>query len=285
MVDDPIFSEPATPPSGDATPTPAAPSNGGDPTATPNVTLEQATEMVRQGVEQATQPLLERLEALNQPAPAPPPAATPEPTPPGDFLTEFSQSPEQAVDARVDARLKALGPVLQNIVTGGHGAFVDIEAQLVDGQFGEGAWQEHFQKPLTKIWDAYRANNPVALSDRATIQREVNGLKGQLFDQLVEFKQKSAETRAAAANENLKSLTDGVVGAVVERTNLTGGIRRMDPGEPTAAEIDRVKPYLAERISAIGGEESPKEFLKRTDYGNTLEDYRKKQAELKKEGN
>jgi hypothetical protein len=108
-------------------------------------------------------------------------------------------------------------------------------------------------------------------------------MKGARLNELVEFRTKSQETQTAADMERLGKLKDGIVGEVEQRTNLTGGIRRLSDGGAAKADLDRIDGYLAERKAAIGGEETAKEFHERTDYGNTIDDFRKHQESLKKE--
>ena len=51
----------------------------------------------------------------------------------------------------------------------------------------------------------------------------------------------------------------------------------------TETVTDDMKGYLAERQAAIGGDESAKDWAKRTDYGNTLEDFLVHQKTMEKQ--
>ncbi len=198
---------------------------------------------------------------------------------PTDFLTELtSGNAEAAIGKVIDAKMGVLTPLLANLMKSGSKAFTDIEATQVDQKFGSGAWEKFFRSPMQHIMDSYAKTNPAALSDSAMISREVNGLKGELLDQLVEHRDDSQQASTQQEHSQLSTLTEGLRAEF--RTNGTGGIRSITPvGEEVTPEL---KEYLAERDRNIGTKTDPKEWLEKTDYGNTLEDYQNKQAELSK---
>jgi len=273
MPDDNLFpNQPVNDPPGN----PPANGNGADPAAAQApLTLEAGAELVTQ----ALTPLMERLEEQGQVirrlAEAPPPAPV-EPKeltgPAVDFLTQFSEDPEGAVAAKAHEPVKQLLPLISNLMASATGAFVSMEAAEIDQEFGPGAWKKHFEKPMTSIIDNYRAQNPAALSDRSTITKEVNGLKGVVFNELVDYREESRKKAAETSANRDKQLTEGVLEQVTQRTNLTGGLRRAEGSGEEVTEA--VKGYLADRARAIGTKaEDPKEWLQRTDYGNSLEDY------------
>lgn len=250
--------------------------NGKDPAGNAGLTMAEAAELITQ----ANAPLLEKVAELtasmgrmNQPTPKDPVVT---PVEPADFLTRFSEDPEGAIDARIASQFQTVAPVIGNIINSGTGAFVGLEAQQVDQEFGEGAWAKYIDKPLTVILDSYKQSNAAALSDRGTITREVNGLKGQLLNELVEHRDTSKQKATEAGEASQKDLLETVMAGV--RTNLTGGIRsNQTVGEEVTEEL---KGYLAERQAAIGGDESGKDWLQRTDYGNTIEEYVAHQKKL-----
>jgi hypothetical protein len=98
----------------------------------------------------------------------------------------------------------------------------------------------------------------------------------------MEFKTNSTKLTEEQKTKQQKELAEGILKDVTQRTNLTGGIRRIESG---AEEItEQVKGYVAERQRAIGGSEDPKAFLERTDYGNSWEDFQAHQKKMKAKG-
>jgi hypothetical protein len=284
-VDDPMFPDNQNSAGGGEPGKAPAPGNGTDPNAADPLTLESAAALIT--ASQA--PLLKRLEELGETTAqvvqsmnqTRTPANQPEPNTQDqeDFLTQFGVDPEAAVNAAVSKQLGTLAPLIGNLMNSGTSAFVGLEAQQIDAEFGAGAWNKLFDKPLAVILDGYRQNNAMALSDRNVITNEVNGLKGKLFNELVTFRTEAQKTNADTVDANRKELTDGIVADVTQRTNLTGGLRRIEGmGEEVTEEL---KQYLAERVAATGEKIEPKEWLARTDYGNSIEEYNAHQEKLK----
>jgi hypothetical protein len=270
---DPLFdSEPAKP-------------NGGDP-APVEETAPQAgisPEMFAQGIEQLVGPLREQIGELsaavsrmNQAPVNREPVHSPEPE--ADFLTSFSNNPEGAIKNVVSGELKGLAPFLNTILEGGSSAFVDIEAQRIDQEFGKGAWEKFYQKPMGEIVQTYQTKQPTALGDRGVIRREVDGLTGRMVGKLIEHQQEFRTKTEKDETEKVGVLQENILKEAMKRTSLTGGIRRMPTGEQEVTE--ELKGYLKERMDAIGLEQDPKDFLKQTDYGNTLEEYEAHQTKL-----
>jgi hypothetical protein len=277
MPDDNLFPDKPDVPAGG----PPAKPNGQDSGESP-VTVELAAEMVAQGVTQGLTPLAERLEEvsqtltkLQQPAsPNPPPKADP----PGDFLTEFSEDPEAAIDKRAMRPIEQIMPLFSNFLNSAVSGWTSLEANKIDQEFGPGAWDKFFNKPMSTILDNYKTNNAAALSDNSVITKEVNGLKGVQFNELVEFREASQKKAAEETDENRKTLVDGVL-EQLPRTNLMGGLRRTPDGTEEVPE--GLKEYLEERARVIGTEApDPKTWLKERDYGNSIEDYQKHQEKL-----
>jgi hypothetical protein len=279
-IDDPLFPDTG---GGAGDPPPKTPANGGDPNPTTGISMAEAAELVTQ----AQAPLLEKIETLSEATAKLAQNATanqqnqttPDPQGDGDFLTEFSQDPEKAVKTLMRGEMGAIAPLIGNLMNSGTSAFVGIEAQAVDQEFGSGAWATLFDKPMNTIIDSYRTNNMAALADRNTITREVNMLKGQLIDKLIEHKTNAAKVTAEQTEADRKTLTDTITDDVTQRTGMTGGIRRHEAG--AAVITEDIKGYVEERQRAIGGTEGAKEFMERTEYGNTLEDYLAHQKTMK----
>ena len=290
-IDDPMFSgteaggEPGdggTGGGGDPSPDPKA--NGNDPTPS-GLTMEAAAELITQAQaplyakleEQGTQ-MAKVIAELSQQNKAPAGGATLNQVT-EDFLTQFGTDPEAAVDTVVNKRLATLAPLIGNLMNSGTSAFVGLEAQQIDGEFGPGAFNKLFDKPLNVILDSYRANNAMAHSDRNVITNEVNGLKGKLFNELVEYREESRKKATESNEGQRKDLVDGIVSDVTQRTNMTGGLRRIQDG--SLEVTDDLKGYLAERTRAIGGDPiDPKVWLEENDYGNTYEDFLKNEKKL-----
>jgi hypothetical protein len=97
---------------------------------------------------------------------------------------------------------------------------------------------------------------------------------GKLIEHQQEFKTKTEKDET----EKVGVLQENILKEAMKRTSLTGGIRRMPTGEQEVTE--ELKGYLKERMDAIGLEQDPKDFLKQTDYGNTLEEYEAHQTKL-----
>ena len=195
-----------------------------------------------------------------------------EPTQTADFLTELTTgNAEEAIARIVDQRLGSLTPILSGMIRSGSGAFIDIEAQALDQKFGTGAWDKFFQGPMKHIMDSYAKTDPAKLSDRQTINKEVNGLKGQLLDQLVEFRDAYQTTTTEQKAAELTKLKEGIMADFQSRTNGTGGIR---PFAPVGSEVtDEIRGYLQERDRAIGAKTDPKGWLEETNFGNDLDSY------------
>ena len=122
----------------------------------------------------------------------------------------------------------------------------------------------------------------MALSDRNVIINEVNGLKGKLFNELVTYREESVKKAETDAEGKHKTLVEGIVTEVGQRTNLSGGLRKTGGAELEVT--DALRGYLAERTAAIGGDaEKPEDWLKRNDYGNSYKDYVKHQEKMTKE--
>lgn len=269
MPDDPVFDTPA--PAGDpppATPPPAA-----------GVTPEQLAEALKPIVDQQAQlaKVTQDLAQKATPPPAPPEPATP-------WLDKFAADPEGSVKELIASEVSGLGPVLSTLNTSGHKALLGVEAAAVEERFGPGSWAKYFDKQLEPIWDAYRKQNPTALSDQSILHREVTGLVGESMDALIEHRDAHRKAQEESALKDVGTLIDRTASVVEERTNLSGGLRRMDTGGPSRADLDGIRQYLAERQAAIGGEETPEQMAKRVDYGNTLEDYDRHQEKLAAEG-
>jgi hypothetical protein len=270
---DPLFSEPAS--------EPAPVVDGGDPAATPAATVGLTPEQFNEGIEQVVGGLREQVEGLskavagmNQPATVEPTSTEPE----TDFLTAFSQNPEGAIKGMIAGEMKGLAPFLNTMIEGGSSAFVDIEAQRIDTEFGAGAWEKFYSKPMDEIVGMYQSKQPTALGDRGVIRREVDGITGRMVGKLVEHQQESKATVEKEGLEKIGTLQENILKEAANRTGLTGGIRRMPTGEAEVTE--ELKGYLAEREASIGLEQDPKDFLKQTSYGNTLEDYQAHQTKL-----
>jgi hypothetical protein len=209
--------------------------------------------------------------------PAPPP---PQDTgaPPEDFLTRFANDPEAAIREVAGGQMQVAVPLMSGLINSTVANFIGRETADIDRDFGKGAWDKFFDKPLGVLMDGYRKSNVAALADDSTIRREVDGLKGRMFNELVEFREASRKTETEGTEADTKKLVDGVTETVIAQTNLSGGIRRISGGEEEITE--GVKGYLAERIAAIGGDETGKDFLARTDYGDSIEDYMAHQKKL-----
>ncbi len=279
MPDDNLFPDkPETAPSG------TSPGNGADPTPAEPLTMEGAAELITQ----ALQPVMAEVKAQGEAiqnvatglsAPAAPAAPAPITEPQKDFLTQFSEDPELAIQKVGAAQMQTVIPFLSDLMNSGVSSFVGFESVEIDTEFGAGAWEKYFKAPMDQILDTYRTHNAAALANRETITKEVNGLKGKLLNDLVDYRTDSRKTASEKLDADNKELVDGVVGQV--RTNLTGGLRRVEGATETVT--DDMKGYLAERQAAIGGDESAKDWAKRTDYGNTLEDFLVHQKTMEKQ--
>ena len=279
MPDDNLFPE-GTPEGKTAEPTP--PGNGADPAGEAPITMAAAAELITA----AQAPLLEKINELTEAtssavkAVQTPPLAPPAKIdgPPEDFLTRFANDPEGAIREVAGGQMQVAVPLMSGLINSTVATFIGRETTDIDRDFGTGAWAKFFDKPLGVLMDGYRKSNVAALADDSTIRREVDGLKGRMFNELVEFREASRKTTTEAGEADTKKLVDGVTETVIAQTNLSGGIRRISTGEEEITE--GVKGYLAERIAAIGGDENAKDFLARTDYGDSIEDYMAHQKKM-----
>lgn len=226
----------------------------------------------QQRTDQQVQQLLEAVSKSHQPEPA-----SAEST---DFMTEFTTGDPRSVVAQVVRdEMAAFAPFLSKVAGSASNAFTMLEAQRIDDQFGDGAWEKHFAKPVEQIMEMHRKGNPTALVDSDALRSEVNGLAGALFDELVEFRSHSRTKASESANEDLASLKDGIQTEIIQRVNSSGGLRRVSTG---GQEItDDLKGYLEGRGRALGKVIEPKQWLEERDYGNNLDDYRAHKKKLK----
>jgi hypothetical protein len=276
MPDDNLFPNAKEPdvPTGDSKPNGADTGAGGTP-----LTVEMGAEMVTQAMAPLADQLKEVGDTLAQMRQTPTPTPTPVPEPPqGDFLTRFSEDPEGAVKSEAQKPVEMIMPLMSNFLNSAVSGWMSLEANKIDTEFGAGAWDEFFSKPMDIIIDNYKATNAAALSDNKVITKETNGLKGVQFNELVDFRDASREAASKAADDSQKVLVDGVL-QQIPRTNMTGGLRRVSGG---AEEIpEGLEGYLAERARSIGAEpEDPKKWLADKDYGNSISDYREHQKKL-----
>ena len=203
-----------------------------------------------------------------------------------DFLTELtSGNAEAAIRRRVAAvvqeQMGGLTPMLSNLLHSGSAAFTNIEAENVDRQFGQGAYASLLEKPMGQIMAGIAKSDPSAYADSSTIRREINGLKGQMFDQLVEYREKSRQKEAAGETTKLASLVDGVAEGVLKRTNGTGGLRRIATGEREVTP--ELKGYIDERIRGTGKPIDAKKWLEETDFDGNLDSYKAHMAKMAKQ--
>ena len=282
MPDDNLFpdhepDEGARPPAGNP-----GSGNGQDHGADTPLTMSGAAELISQAQAPLMQQIRDQGEALSQLVsklgqPQNQPADPVDREAQEDFLTQFSENPERAIGGLVRGEFKQVVPLLSNLMNSATSAFVGIESTEIDKEFGNGAWSKFFEKPLNQILDQYRSHNAAALSDRNTITREVNGLKGQLLNDLVDFREVSRKAAREAEEGRTNELVDGVVKRIP--TNLTGGLKRTGGVEHEVTED--LRGYLAERERVIGERVEPKDWLKKTDFGNTLSDYLEHQKKMK----
>ncbi len=193
-----------------------------------------------------------------------------------DLLTELTSGNGEAVirklvDEQVRNQLQTLTPVMANIVQSGATAFTNIEAQEIEEKYGSGAWDKFFKTPMEAIMGSYAKTNPALMADSATIRKEVNGLKGQVFDELVEHRDSSIAARSTSKNTELGSMVDGITQEVHRRVNGTGGIRAISGAGTEISE--GLRGYLEERQRSIGVKETPKDFISRTGFGNSIDDF------------
>lgn len=270
MANDPMFSN-------------AAP-EGKPPEVTPAtpvaVTPEQIAEVTAPIVSQVTQlaeqvsTLAEHVGSLKPPAPAAPitPAAVPEVK--TDFYAEMQDDAEGAIQRRIDNRLKEqmqpIGEVLGSINNSAHDAFVGMEANRIESEWGVGSYQKFFVKPLRTIFDQYRTVNPSLLSKHDLIRKEFDAISGQVVNDLITHRDEARKTVAEKANADLAGLTEGIGEAVTARVGMTGGIKMIGAKVEVS---DSLKEFLSERHKSTGVTETPEQFVARTSYDNTLEGF------------
>ena len=245
--------------------------------APPSLSAEDIAQIAAQTATKAVAPVVQELRQMAQPAvPESPPAELSD----DDFLKRLTEDPKSAVSGLItDIIQKEVSPTISNMTTSASRAFIDLEKEDVDGQFGPGAWNKFFEPHWQVLEKAYQKSNPGALGDRAVIQREINSLKGLQVSELMSHKNEKDKESQSEQNEGLKNLVDGVAQTV---TNLTGGLRVQNP-DGKVVVTDEVRGYLKEKMSALGVEETPEEWFKATDFGNSLSDYKAHVAKNKKD--
>lgn len=257
--------------------------SGNDSNNNGGVSFEQATKMIQEAMNPLASQISDLTDHLRNNTPDPNNTSNPPNTPQDDkdFLTRFSEDPEGSVAGIIQQQIRdGIAPFLTTLSSSASQAFLDLEMQGVEEAFGEGAWDKFFAPHWKTIQSAYMKTNPAALSNRDIIKREINGLKGLQMDDLVKFKDETAKKLAEGEEGKLQNLTKTITEQV--RSNLTGGGALMfhnEGNEPTVTEA--VEGYLAERTRAIGEDVDPKEWLKATNFGNTLSDFRKHVEGLK----
>jgi hypothetical protein len=100
-----------------------------------------------------------------------------------EFLNELAQNP-QAVIQRVAADTfrrtaqETLNPAVLKVLDTSRNQLMERERERVDGDFGEGAFDEIFRPQLNKDLDELRQHKPDAIADPATVRALVDRLYG-----------------------------------------------------------------------------------------------------------
>lgn len=269
--------DPILGPQGDpATPAPAQPTGG--------VTLEQVSQIVRDGITASQESLTKALDTrfgqladtLRQSAPQPKPPETPDDD---EFLKEFAASPREVLRRVVS---ETVSPTVNQLTTSAGRAFVDLEAQAVDTKWGAGAWDKYVAPHWSKLEAAYQRSNPALLSDRSLIAREVYSIVGMQTDELLSHREAHQKAEAERQTKDV----DNLVQTVSKRVNLTGGLRPTGGSEselPPDA-VQSISSYIDRRTRAIGGQaEDPKAWYKRIGSfeGETIDEWQAHQESLK----
>lgn len=249
MPDDPLSSPSVG--SGEAPGAPGASStqNGGGIT---HITPQDLT----RAVQEATGPLLERLEQLQQENRqlAQQRSESAPTTPQGDFLERFANDPEGAIKEIASAQDKEIAPALAQLYTTVHDSILANEQILVDQRYGDGTWDEMFQKPLKEIFTHAQQVNPTIIANRDWVRGEVAKLRGFHEDALQERRLKAAE---AAEKQRSKGM-DEIARHAVNRFNISGGTPTMGGRDDEPSEA--LKEYVALRKEKSGVALDPKEL-------------------------
>lgn len=189
-----------------------------------------------------------------------------------DFLTELtSGNGEAAVAKIVRQEMSGITGIIGKTMQSASSAFVDLGAQEVDQQFGDGAYEQFFAKSMETIMAHKAKNDPAAYADSAVIRSEIAGLKGHHFDELVKFRDESRKNSSEEENEKLRTMLTSTTDAVLNRVNGSGGLRRINPDEQVVTP--ELQGYLDDRTRGTGIVEDPKEWLKKRFDGKTINDY------------
>jgi len=220
-----------------------------------------------QGMNQFFQTLQQRAQ---EPAPQPEPNQE-------DWNNQFYNDPKGTIQREFEqSAAGVIGPTAQTLGD----LVIENQRNIIDQQWGKGAWDEVFQPSLGPVIDEAKRTNPAQLLNKSAIENAVATVTGRNVDALVARRSAMSEESTKAEEEQVNKLAQ----AVLSRTNLQGGIRRNnDQGPPKLDDSHN------ENLAAMArdkGEEPDRQLLAvlmqtGDDTGTTLEQW---QSAVPKEG-
>jgi hypothetical protein len=150
-----------------------------------------------------------------------------------DFFTD----PESAV--REVFRQEA-GPLVQQLgSTTGDTVLAEEQASIVE-TFGQNAWDSVFSPVLTPVINNVKAQNPAQLLDRTALKNAIKTITGDNFATLREAQDAVAKERDEAGMKQ----ADTIANLVIQRTNPSGGIRRVQGDKPVKLDGPEYQEYI-----------------------------------------
>jgi hypothetical protein len=186
----------------------------------------------------------------------------PEPTPQlsdDDLSTQLLTDPKTTLEKQFDQFVKEkLAPQLRTQYGDRRDELIDGYKSDIDGEFGEGTWDELFVPELN---DAFGNMPPEMQASRGHLRVMINAIKGDKLDKLVD--------KAAALEEKAEQEATAEPPAML-------GAGNPRPSEPAVSQD--LKDFLADYNRHTGDNMSVKDWQGLAAKGNTEDDWREEKS-------
>jgi len=192
-----------------------------------------------------------------------------------EFLSDPTSHISQiAKSEAAEAVREQVAPLLGQLVQQTYQETVANQERTIDGEFGKGAWAEHFWPDLKPIFDRTQKEAPSQLGNTEAIQRAVDTIKGAKFSALADARVGAAKSQEEAKQAEIEGLRE------IVQSNMTGGITRASGKMSLSPEM---KAYVEAEFRATGEKPNEKDFLASVNSGSTLKEWQEAQKASKKE--
>lgn len=180
-------------------------------------------------------------------APTAPPVQKPD-----EFLNDLAANPQEVIRREAAFAARQVGqeqnPVLMNVLSASNQHLMNLHRQKVDGELGEGTFDELFLPQLNKDVAQLKSINPQAIADPATLEALVNRLYGgDNFPVLMERRRNLEETARVRGVSHLLP---------------SGGVPRLRAGNPQEEIHPDAELFLREVEKATGENVDRKTYTK-----------------------